>query len=70
MGFNSVFKGLNPLALELDMQIVAHHLCKMWIFYEPKKVTLWNTRHFVEEYNEIVQQVSKNIIKLICLLNI
>ena len=47
----------NTLALELDTKIVAHHFCKMWIFYEPKKVTLWNTRHFVEEYIEIVQQV-------------
>ena len=27
----------NTLALELDIEIVAHHLCKMWIFYEPKK---------------------------------
>ena len=27
----------NPLALELDIQRVAHHLCKMWIFYEPKQ---------------------------------
>ena len=30
----------NPLALELDIYIVEHHLCKMQIFYEPKKVTL------------------------------
>ena len=28
---------INPLALELDIEIVAHHLCKMWIFYETKK---------------------------------
>ena len=27
----------NPLALEIEIEIVAHHLCKMWIFYEPKK---------------------------------
>ena len=25
------------------------HLCKMWIFYEPRWVTLGNTRHFVDE---------------------
>ena len=40
---------LNPLALELDIYIVAHLLYKMWIFYVPKQVTLWNTRHSVEE---------------------
>ena len=28
---------INPLAPELYIEIVAHHLCKMWIFYEPKK---------------------------------
>ena len=45
---------INPLALELDISIVAHHLCKMWVLYDPKKVTLWNTRHSVEEQIEIV----------------
>ena len=30
----------NPLALELDTYIVAHHLCKMLIYYGPKNVTL------------------------------
>ena len=39
----------NPLALELDIYSLAHHLCKMCIFYEPRSVTLGNTRHFVEE---------------------
>jgi len=39
----------NPLALELDIYSLAHHLCKMWIFYEPGSVTLGNTRYFVEE---------------------
>ena len=28
---------INPLALEMDIEIVAHHLCKMWIFYERKR---------------------------------
>jgi len=32
-----------------SQQQLAHHLCKMWTFYEPKTVTLWNTRHYVEE---------------------
>jgi hypothetical protein len=39
----------NPLVLELDIYSLAHHLCKMLIFYEPRGVTLGNTRHFVEE---------------------
>jgi len=38
----------NPLALELDNYSLAHHLCKMWIFYEPRRATSGNTRHFVE----------------------
>ena len=38
---------INPLALQLDIYSLAHHLCKMWIFYEPRGVTLGNTRHFV-----------------------
>ena len=40
---------LNPLALELDIYSLAHHFCKMWIFYEPRRVTLGNTRYSVEE---------------------
>jgi len=40
---------INPLALELGVYSLAHHLCKMLIFYEPRRVTLGNTRHFVEE---------------------
>jgi len=39
----------NPLALELDIYSLAHNLCKMLIFYEPRRATLGNTRHFVEE---------------------
>ena len=38
---------LNPLAL--DIYSLAHHLYKMLIFYEPRRLTLGNTRHFVEE---------------------
>jgi hypothetical protein len=30
---------------------------KMWIIQEPKKVALWNKRHFEEEKVESVQQV-------------
>jgi len=42
-------KGINPLALQLNIYSLAHHLCTMLIFYEPRRVTLGNTRHFVEE---------------------
>jgi len=40
---------INPLALELDIYSLAHHFCKMRILYEPRSVTLGNTRRFVEE---------------------
>ena len=39
----------NPLAPEMDNHSLAHHLCTILIFYEPRRVTLGNTRHFVEE---------------------
>jgi len=50
---------INPLALELDIYSLAHHLCKMLIFYEPRRVTLGNTRHFVEEYTKMVTESLK-----------
>jgi len=28
----------NPLALELGIYSLAHHFCKLWIFYEPRRV--------------------------------
>ena len=37
----------------------AHHLCKMWIFYEPRTVTLGNTRYFVEEWTKMVRESLK-----------
>ena len=39
----------SPLALELGIYSFAHNVCKMWIFYEPRRVILGNTRHIVEE---------------------
>jgi len=39
----------NPLALELHIYSLTHHLCNMWIFYEARRVKLGNARHFVEE---------------------
>jgi hypothetical protein len=32
--------------------ILAHPVCKMWIIHEPKKVKLWNKRHFAEKNGE------------------
>jgi len=29
---------INPLALDLDIYSSAHHLCEMWLFYEPRRV--------------------------------
>jgi hypothetical protein len=46
-GFGSHW--LNPFYLELDIYSLAHHLCTVWIFYEPRRVTLGNTRYFVGE---------------------
>jgi len=40
---------INPLALELDIYSLAQRLCKMWIFYEPRRITSGNTRRFVDE---------------------
>ena len=40
---------LTPWPWNWTFKKVAHHLCKMLIFYEPKQVTLRNTRHPVEE---------------------
>jgi hypothetical protein len=37
--------------------ILAHPVYKMWIIQEPKKVALWNKRHFEEEKTENVQHV-------------
>ena len=45
-GAVSIWASLKPLALELDIYGLAHHLCK---FYEPRRVTLGNTRPIVEE---------------------
>jgi len=53
---------IKPLALELNIYSLAHHLCTMWIFYEPRRVTLGNARHFVER-NKWRWVKSKKIIK-------
>ena len=37
--------------------ILAHTVYKMWITQEPKRVALWNKRHFEEEKTESVKHV-------------
>jgi hypothetical protein len=44
----------NPLAPMFYIYILAHSVCKMWIIHEPKKVALWNKRHFEEKNGECV----------------
>ena len=65
-----IWQCINPLALELNIYSLAHHLCTVWIFYEPRNVALGNTRHFVEEYTKRVRESKRKKITYICWLNI
>jgi hypothetical protein len=47
---------INLLAPEFYVLILARSVSKIWIIQEPKKVALWNKRHF-EEKTESVQHV-------------
>jgi hypothetical protein len=38
--------------LKFYTYILAHSVCKMWIIHEPKRVALWNKRHFEEKNGE------------------
>jgi hypothetical protein len=38
--------------LKFYIYILAHSICKMWIIQEPKKLALWNKRHFEEKNGE------------------
>jgi len=55
----------NPLKPEFYIYILAHPVCKMWIIQKPKKVALWNKRHF-EEKNRRVGSMFKILITYIC----
>jgi len=44
---------VNLLAQEFYIYILAHPVCKMWIIQEPKKVALWNKRHFEEKKRRV-----------------
>jgi len=47
----------NLLAPEFYIEILAHPIYKMWIIQEPKKVALWNKRHFEGKKTKSVQHV-------------
>jgi hypothetical protein len=49
---NMQWNSVNLLALEFSIYILAHPVCKMWIIQEPKKVALWNKRHFEKKNGE------------------
>jgi hypothetical protein len=38
-----------PFSAGIFFLILAHPVCKLWIIQEPKKVALWNKRHFEEK---------------------
>jgi hypothetical protein len=46
-----------PFGAGIFFKILAHPVYKIWIIQEPKKVALWNKRHFEEEKPESVQRV-------------
>ena len=47
-----------------NFEILACPLCKMGIFYEPKKLTLWNTWHFVQKNNGDCASCLKNSVSI------
>jgi hypothetical protein len=47
---------INLLATDF-FQILAHSVFKMWVIQKPKKVALWNKRHFEEKKLEIIEHV-------------
>ena len=54
----------NLLAPEFGIQILVHPVCKMWIIQEPKKVALWNKRHFEEKKNGECAACLKNSVPI------
>ena len=54
--FLKIHFNINLLAPDFFL-ILEHPVYKMWIKQEPKKVALWNKRHFEEEKTESVQHV-------------
>jgi hypothetical protein len=54
----AVFRAvINLLTPEFGISILAHPVCKMRIIQEPKKIALWNKRHFEEKKTKSVQHV-------------
>jgi hypothetical protein len=50
---------INFYPTEMGILTVVHGLWKMWVWFEQKKIKLWNKRHFVENKREIMQCVLK-----------
>jgi len=50
---------LNPLALELDIYSLTHRLCKMLIFYEPRRVNIRKYTTFCGGMNADGERKSK-----------
>jgi len=65
-----IYRVINPLTLELDIYSLAHHLCKMWIFYEHKMYKIRKYTTFCGGINEDGERNSTKLIKYICWLNI
>ena len=56
---------INPLA-PVFFLILAHSVYKMWITQEPKKVALWNKRHFEERERERERRRVCSMFKIFC----
>ena len=56
---SDLLRYINRLAPDLDIYSLAHHLCKMRIFYEPRSVTLGNNTTFCGGINEDGDRNSK-----------
>jgi hypothetical protein len=46
-------------------KFLAHSVCKMWIIQEPKKVALWNKRHFEEKNRECAACLKYSVLILV-----
>jgi hypothetical protein len=57
VGISVLRNQFNLLAKEFCFLILAHPVCKMWIIQAPKRVALWNKRHFEEKKTESLQNV-------------
>jgi hypothetical protein len=45
--------------------ILSHPVCQMWIIHEPKKVALWNKRHFEEKNRECAACLKYSVLTVV-----